>query len=69
MFLLFCTVKAQPRYLKGNAKLPDGFDHAKAHFDTTMSMVLAGFRESRNTIVAVPKYLNTKTVMFLEGKK
>ena len=55
------------KYHGGNYNLPDSFDHAEAHFNTAMGMVLAGLRQSRHTVIAVPQDFNAKTVMLLKG--
>lgn len=55
------------KYHGGRYNLPDSFDHAEAHFNTAMSMVLAGLRQSWHTVVAVPQDFNAKTVMLLKG--
>lgn len=50
---------------RGHCKLPDGFDHAEAHFNAAMGVVLAGLRQSRHAVVAVPQDFNAKTMMLL----
>lgn len=55
-----------PGWHEGYHKLPDGFDHAEAHFHTAVSVVLPGLRKSRNTVVAVPQDFNAKAVMLLK---
>lgn len=51
---------------RGENKLPDGFDHAEAHFNAAMGVVLAGLRQSRHAVVAVPQDFNAKTMMLLK---
>lgn len=51
----------------GDPKLPDGFDHAEAHFHAAVGVVLAGLRKSGNTVVAVSQDFDAKAVMLLEG--
>lgn len=60
-----CTLQAG--YYGGDPKLPDGFDHAEAHFNTAVGVVLAGLREAGNAVVAVSQDFDTKTVMLLKG--
>lgn len=60
------TSKARYRG-RGDPKLPDGLDHAEAHFHTAVGVVLAGLRKSGDAVVAVPQDFDTKTVMLLEG--
>lgn len=52
---------------EGDPELPDGFDHAEAHFHAAVGVVLAGLRKSGDAVVAVPQDLDAKTVMLLEG--
>lgn len=51
----------------GGPELPDGLDHAEAHFHTAVGVVLAGLRKPGDAVVAVPQDFDTKTVMLLEG--
>lgn len=60
------TSKARYRGRR-DLKLPDGLDHAEAHFHTAVGVVLAGLRQSGDAVVAVPQDFDTKTVMLLEG--
>lgn len=53
--------------LWGRSRLPDGFDHAEAHFHAAVGVVLAGLRKSGHAVVAVPQDLDAETVMLLEG--
>lgn len=57
----------RPGHDGGDPKLPDGFDHAEAHFHAAVGMVLAGLRKPRNAVVTVPQDFNAKAVMLLEG--
>lgn len=51
----------------GGPELPDGLDHAEAHFHTAVGVVLAGLRKPGDAVVAVPQDFDAKTVMLLEG--
>lgn len=56
------------RYRGGRGpELPDGLDHAEAHFHTAVGVVLAGLRKPGDAVVAVPQDFDAKTVMLLEG--
>lgn len=59
---------SEARYRRGGGpELPDGLDHAEAHFHTAVGVVLAGLRKPGDAVVAVPQDFDTKTVMLLEG--
>lgn len=64
---VLCPSHHAPTYHGGDLKLPDGFDHAEAHFNAAVGMVLAGLRQPGNTVVAVAQDFDPKAVMLLEG--
>lgn len=63
----FPSYASKAWHYEGDPKLPDGFDHAEAHFNATVGVVLAGLREPGNAVVAVPQDFDAETLMLLEG--